>query len=79
MGKIQAKNQWDTKYLRESVFMPFGSMCNLIGQAFQGKGITDEEFEKLTVKAFDLAMEFVKDAFERVEENSVEKEPDIPF
>ena len=78
MTKIQIKNQWDEKYLRESVFMPFGSMCNLIGQALHGTGIKQDEFEELSRKAFDLAMEFTKEAFERTESKLDKKTVEIP-
>jgi len=66
-SKIIAKNQWDEKWLRESLWMPVGSFCNLVGQAYQGKGITEEELEKLARKIFSLALEFTEEAFSRVE------------
>ena len=77
MAKIKAKNQWDEKFLREALWMPFGSMCNLIGQAYQGKGINIEELENLAAKAYELALQFTKEAYERAEKED-EKEPEIP-
>jgi hypothetical protein len=74
-NKIIAKTQWDEKFLREALWMPFGSLCNLIGQAYQGKGIALEELEALARKAFELAMDFSEEAFNRVEK--IEEEPDI--
>jgi len=72
------KDNWDVKYLRESVFMPFGSMCNLIGQAYQGKGITIEELENLTKKAFVLALTFVSKAYDEAGEQETGK-ADLPM
>jgi len=75
-SKIIVKDIWSEKFLRESNFMPFGSMCNLIGQAYQSKGITIEELEKLSQKAFELAMEFTEKAYNRVSQSKEEK--DLP-
>lgn len=74
--KIIVKSDWDEKFLREFPFTPFGSMCQLIGRAIQGKGIDVATFEKLTRKAFKLSMEFTKEAYERIEKE--ESEPEIP-
>uniref|UniRef100_A0A7V3N5E1 Uncharacterized protein n=1 Tax=candidate division CPR3 bacterium TaxID=2268181 RepID=A0A7V3N5E1_UNCC3 len=68
--KIQVKDQWAERFLREYLWMPVGSFCNLVGQAYQGKGINginEEELEKLTRKIFSLALEFTEEAFNRVE------------
>lgn len=76
--KIQTKSVWDEKYLRESVWMPFGSMCNLIGQSLAGKDIDTARLEELATKTFELAINFTKVAFERVEKSGGD-EPDIPI
>jgi len=73
--KIQVKNQWDEKYLRENWTMPFGSMCNFLGQAFQGRGIDEKKLEKLARKIFELAFEFTERAYNKIEK--IEEEPDI--
>ena len=67
--KKSVKDHWAEKYLRETPFMPFGSMCNLIGQALNGKeeGIDTARLEELASKAFELAMKFTVEAFESVE------------
>jgi len=67
--KVIAHDQWAEKFLRETPFMPFGSMCNLIGQALNGKGegIDTARLEELASKAFELAMKFTAEAFESVE------------
>jgi hypothetical protein len=74
-NKIRVKDQWAEKFLRESLWMPVGSFCNLVGQAYQGKGITEEELERLARKIFSLALEFTEEAYNRTEK--VEEEPDI--
>jgi len=75
--KIIAKDQWEEKFLREALWMPFGSMCNLVGQSFQGKGISKEELDKVTRKIFELAMEFTEEAFKRVRRGKEEEGPEI--
>jgi len=78
--KIIAKDQWAEKFIRETPFMPFGSMCNLIGQALKGKGegITIEQFETLTKKAFELSLDFTRQAFESVKaEKAQDDEPEV--
>lgn len=74
--KIQVKDQWAEKYLREALWMPFGSMCNFLGQAFQGKGIEDADFERLAKKVFELASAFTEQAYEKI--TRLEEEPEIP-
>ena len=58
------KDAWDIKFLREQPFMAFGSLCNLIGQAYRGKAITEVGLEELAKQAFRLAQEFTKEAFD---------------
>ena len=67
--KIIVYDVWAEKFMRETPFMPFGSMCNLIGQALNGKGegIDTAQLEELASKAFELAMKFTAEAFESVE------------
>jgi len=78
-NKIVTESVWDKKYLRESVFMPFGSMCNLIGQTYQGRELKGKKFENLTRKAFSLAIEFTQQAFKRGGNNEeVGKENELP-
>jgi len=67
---------FEEKFVREAWTMPFGSMCGIIGQAFQGKGISLEDFEKFTKKAFQLSMKFTKDALFRIQKES--EEVDLP-
>lgn len=77
--KIQVHDQWSEKYLREQPFMAFGSLCNLIGQAYQGKELTDEKIEELARMAFNLALEFTEISYNKVEkvEKVEDSEPDI--
>lgn len=77
--KIKAKNQWDVKYLREQVWMPFGSMCHFMGEALQGQqsALDEDTFERLARKAFELSMEFTKEAYSRTYLAS-EKDQDLP-
>jgi len=72
---IIVQDQWSEKFLREYPFMPFGSLCNLIGQAFQGKGIDEETLERLARKAFQLAQEFTEEVYSKVKKE--EKEPEL--
>ena len=67
---------YDEKFIRENWTMPFGSMCGVIGQAFQGKGISLEDFEKFMKKAFELSMEFTERALDRIEKK--EEEIELP-
>ena len=39
---VNAKGQWDEKYLREQPFMAFGSFMNAFGRINQGKEISLE-------------------------------------
>jgi hypothetical protein len=73
-NKIKVNTQWDEKFLRETPFMPFGSLCNLIGQAYQGKGIDEETLEKLARKAFELCLEFTERSYNVVEREEQEIE-----
>ena len=75
--KITIKTQWDEKYLREALWMPFGSMCNLVGQSYQGKEIDTAKLEELATKIFGLALQFTKETYERTEKQS-EEEPEVP-
>jgi len=74
--KIQVHDQWAEKYLREQPFMAFGSLCNFIGQAYQGKELPDERIKELARMAFDLALEFTEIAYNKVEKVE-DSEPDI--
>ena len=78
MKKLPAKNQWDEKWLRESLWMPFGSMCNLLAQAYQGKEVDEKTFETLARKAFELSEEFTEKAYNRIEPKNAD-EPEIPI
>jgi len=75
---IKAKTQWDEKYLRESLWMPFGSMCNLTGQALAGKDITPKVLGELATKIFELSLKFTEEAYKR-SEKVAEDEIDIPI
>ena len=82
IGKIKdeepvlVSDQWSEKFLRESPFMPFGSICNIIAQAYQGRGINRETLRELCELAFELASTFTLKAFSRVNRRS-EIEPDL--
>jgi len=57
---------WTEKFLLEL----FGDMCNLVGQAHQGRKISAMEMKGLVEIMFDLAMDFTK----RAKERSIEEE-----
>ncbi len=76
--KIVAKGQWDEKFLRESPWMPFGTLGNIVAKAFEGKGITPEQLKVLADKMFELAMKYTKDAYERVEKEQKGQEVKLP-
>ncbi|MBT9170808.1 MAG: hypothetical protein DDT18_01159 [Actinobacteria bacterium] len=78
-GKNHSYGEWEIRFLREGVFMPFGSLCNLLGQAYQGKGITPETLEKLAKKAFEIARELTEDAIDYSKEKKVEDSNKIEF
>lgn len=75
--KIIVSDIWSEKYLREAVWMPFGSMSNIIAQSYNGKEIEPQKLKELTQEAFDLAMEFTKEAFLRVQRGKT-KELELP-
>jgi hypothetical protein len=77
-NKIIVKDQWDERYLRESLWMPFGSLMNSYAQANQQKGISLEEFVKVARKAFELASEFTEEAFKKIEREP-KKEVELPL
>jgi len=79
-GKITAKDQWAEKYLRESVWMPFGSLCNLFGQSNQGQGLTKEALKEVAEVIFGCVMDFTEKAFSRTQRESVSDEgPELPM
>ena len=77
-GKILAKNQWDEKYLRESLWMPFGSMMNAFGQINQGRFMDYETFENVAKSLFKLCLEFTEQAYNRASQEEKEEEIDLP-
>jgi hypothetical protein len=62
--KIIAKNQWDEKFLRETPFMPFGSMMNAFGLINEGKGITTDDFLMQVEMIKDKAREITEELYE---------------
>ena len=75
---IITKDQWDKKWLRDGLWMPFGSMCNIIAQSYQGKEIKGEDFEKVCDKAFEKALQYTRFVYNRGEEINKEVNLDIP-
>lgn len=71
--KIKTNDQWETKYIRETPFMSFGSLMNAFGQANQQKGITAEELKKVAKELFSLSLELTEEAFNRVEKSEEEQ------
>jgi len=78
-NKIIVKDTWDIKYLREEVFMPFGSLCGVIGQLYQraGKTADEKEIDKWVRWAFNLACEFVEERYNKIEKG--EEEVELPL
>ena len=72
-------NQWDVKYLRTQPFMPFGSICNLIGQVYQGREISEKKLKELLELAFRLSVEFTNKAFKNAEDFGELKQNDLDF
>ena len=66
-NKIIVKDRWDEKYLREALWIPFGSLSNLVGQAFQGKGIDEETLKGLAKTIFELASQFTEETYNKIE------------
>lgn len=62
--------EWEDRFTREGAYMPFGSICNLIGQAIAGKGLSNEQLISLTDTAYAQAKKFIKDS---LTESKVEK------
>jgi len=69
------KSPWDTKFLRETPFIAFGSMMNAYGRMNEGKEITPEEFEKIANKLFQIAKGYAIAAFGAA---STDDEVDLP-
>ncbi len=65
-----SKNQWETKYLREFPFMPYGSMMNAYSRINEGKGVSIEEFEKVSDKIFKMSIRYTEEAFDSVSEDT---------
>jgi len=61
MENPEIRDQWDEKYLRESPFMPFGSMMNAWSQA-QKESVNLKEFKKVARQLFSLAQSFCQKA-----------------
>jgi len=74
--KIKTNTPQEDRYLREYPFMAFGSMAQAIGRVFQGKvkEVTPELLEQYFKMAFKLAMDFTKEAFERVDKGQDSEE-----
>ena len=62
------KNEWDIKFLRDQPFMPFGSMMNAFGLLNEGKGITPEEFLKVSESIFGLCVKLTEARFSATQE-----------
>lgn len=76
--KVVAKDQWAEKYLRESVWMPFGSLCNLYGQVNQGQAMSKESLKEVAEIIFGCVMDFTEKAFNRTERQTAsEKAPEL--
>ena len=78
MNKIKTNDTWEIKFLRENWTMPFGSMCNLLGQSYQGQEIDTARLEELTSKAFELSLRFTEEAYSRVQKEN-ENKIDVPI
>ena len=75
--KLTTKTTWDEKYLRETPFMPFGSMMNAFGQVNRGAGMDLTKFEEASKVIFQLAKGFIIEAYQMVEKS--EDKVDIPI
>ena len=60
------KDTWDIKYLREQVFMPFGSAMNAYGQTNYATGKSTKEFLEDIENIFQLCQGFVFDSFNKI-------------
>jgi len=58
-------DDWDKKFIRENLFMPFGSLVNGYCNLHKGEGITDEEFRKKMNWLFNMARGYSNFAFNR--------------
>jgi len=65
--KIQVKDQWSEKYLREQPFMGFGSAMNAFGLINEGKGMPLDEFLEAMEKIFKKVSEFTEESYQKVE------------
>jgi hypothetical protein len=52
-------DQWVQKFVRESVFMPFGSLLNAYGQVYRGKDIPFKEFKEQVKELFTVSLCFI--------------------
>lgn len=65
-------NEWEVKFNREGVFMPFGSLCNAYGQVNQQKGagmksneVRIDKFIEDMKQLYALSVEMVEDSIKR--------------
>jgi hypothetical protein len=55
---------FEARFMREGVFMPHGSDLNAFAIINQGKGMSIEEFKKVSMEIFKMDLEKVKIAIE---------------
>jgi hypothetical protein len=71
-------NEWIKKYLREYIFMPFGSMMNAWAVLHQGKDISLEEFKKVAEEIFIVAKKMIDERAKETETADLKDEnPDF--
>jgi hypothetical protein len=74
-------DQWLKKFKRENPFMPFGSICNMLGQIYH-EVWQDKDFEELPSgfieKLIDLAWEKSKEMVDEKYKEAVEEEKAHP-
>ena len=89
-NKVQIKNDWEVKWLREGIFMPFGSMVNAYGQIHQqqatslrGNKVAINKFLEDMWKIYETSTEMVKKSIENSqpisEEERIIEEADVPL
>jgi hypothetical protein len=68
---------FEARFMREGVFMPHGSDLNAFAIINQGKGMSIEEFKKVSMEIFKMDLEKVKIAIEMAKKMEL-KELDFP-
>ncbi len=73
-----SKDEWEQKYKREYIFMPFGSLMNAWAVLNQGKDISPEEFLAVANLFLAETKKWVEDRASETSKKETESQLDYP-